>query len=70
MSAVDTYTGVEVVDQLDEEAARSLTNRIRQCVAVAHESIVHAYRGRAWIALGHESWDDYCEAEFGGARLP
>ncbi len=69
MSLVDLDTG-EIIDRLDEEEARSLTNRIRQCVAVAHESIVHAYKGRAWTALNYGSWDDYCEAEFGGARLP
>jgi hypothetical protein len=69
VSLVDLDTG-EIVDILDEESARAVTNRIRQCVAVAHEEIVHAYKGRAWTAMGYKSWDDYCEGEFGGARLP
>ena len=30
------------------------------------------WRGRAWVALGYESWDDYCRVEFADhmVRLP
>src|SRR4051812_16898253 len=51
------------------EKAKEVTNRIRQMMAIAWTSIVEAYNGRAWIALGYSSWDAYCNAEFDGARL-
>ena len=37
--------------------------------AVRHERNVKAFQGRAWVALGYESWDSYCDAEFDGGRL-
>lgn len=29
-----------------------------------------AYRGRVWIALGYESWAQWCDKELGGFKLP
>jgi hypothetical protein len=57
---------------MTEAEARAVTNRIRQTVSVAIEQIKKAYEGRAWIALGYESWTDYyCSTEFGKhIRLP
>lgn len=45
--------------------ARDITNKIRQNLAVAVVQIKKAFSGRAWIALGYESWNDYCTTEFG-----
>lgn len=56
---------------LDVEEARAIVNRIRQCVEIALVSITKAYDGRAWIALGYDSWAELCAAEFGEhVRLP
>lgn len=65
---VDVITG-EVVDSLSATQARDLTDRIRSTLTVAHDLIVQAYQGRAWTALGYESWDSYCAGEFGDARM-
>lgn len=54
---------------LTEEEARSLTERIKETLAVAHELIISAYTGRAWEALEYVSWDTYCKSEFEGARM-
>src|SRR5690606_22189968 len=32
--------------------------------------IQEAYLTRAWAALGYNSWDAYCAAEFGTSRIP
>lgn len=63
----DTNTAVTSVLSVDE--ARALTERIRQTGAVLWAQIVKAYQGRAWLALGYDSWDSYCDAEFDGCRL-
>ena len=57
------------IPDMSEDEARDLTNRIRQSVSVAWAQIAKAYQGRAWLALGYDSWDDYTDAEFDGARL-
>jgi hypothetical protein len=73
---VDEGGGVTIVETtgfeikpLTADEARDLTNKIRQNVALTWVCVEKAYRGQAWTALGYESWDDYCDAEFDGARL-
>lgn len=66
MSALETIEGYA---QLTESMARELTDTIRQTVAIVDSQITRAYFGRAWSALGYESWDEYCETEFDGARV-
>lgn len=56
-------------DDLDPAEARALTAEIRNNVAELEMLLVRAYRGRAWLALGHESWDAYIHAEFKAAPL-
>lgn len=58
------------------DAAQSVTVRIRaaavralDALAEVEEAIGEAYAGRAWSAMGYESWEDYCEAEFSTTRL-
>lgn len=53
----------------DVDQARALTDRIKSHVEQAWELIVEAYQGRAWIALGYSTWDDYCLQEFGSCRI-
>lgn len=61
----------EIVVSVDLSAveARELTDRIRQTLRVGHDLIVRAFEGRAWTALGYESWDAYCAGEFADARM-
>jgi hypothetical protein len=68
---VDLVTG-EIVDEagdLTAAEARALTDRIRGTLTIAHDLIASAYTGRAWVALGYESWDAYCAGEFTEARM-
>lgn len=51
------------------DEARDITNDIKRTGSVMWSQITKAFQGRAWAALGYESWDDYCDAEFDGARL-
>jgi hypothetical protein len=54
---------------MDADEARAVTDVIRGHVEAAWELIVQAYTRRAWAALGYQSWDGYCIAEFGTSRL-
>lgn len=54
---------------LTREEATLLTNQIQKAITLAWDLIVRAYRGRAWAALGYNTWDQYCEGEFGHSRL-
>jgi len=51
------------------EQARMLTDRIKIAVEGTWQLIKEAYTGRAWAVLGYDTWDAYCNAEFGQARL-
>jgi hypothetical protein len=65
MSTIDTTTTLTV------DEAREITQKIRQSVSVAVIQIKKAWLGRAWVALGYASWEDYKNAEFGEhIRLP
>ncbi len=66
----------EGVELLGPDAARAVTEQIRtatvralDALADVEDSIRTAYAGRAWAALGYESWDAYCAAEFSQTRL-
>jgi hypothetical protein len=58
-----------VDDPMTAAEARALTDRIRRTMATLWDHIVEAYYGRADIALGYDSWDDYCSTEFASTRL-
>jgi DNA-binding CsgD family transcriptional regulator len=58
------------------DSARELTEQIRACVVRTIDVlgeidalVVRAYEGRAWVVLGHDSWEAYCAAEFSDSRL-
>jgi DNA-binding CsgD family transcriptional regulator len=78
MSAVNEPASTSLVgtSALSEDAARELTAQIRSAVVRTIDVlgevdalVARAYEGRAWLALGHASWDAYCTEEFSGARL-
>jgi hypothetical protein len=54
---------------LSESAARALTEKIRASVGDLMVLIARAWQGRAWSALGYESWADYIKGEFNHAPL-
>lgn len=68
MSLVDADTG-EIVEVMPREEASHLTDRIRSGLGVMWELVEEAYRRRAWLSLGYESWDAYCFTEFGSSHL-
>lgn len=49
--------------------ARDITERIKVAINGTRLLIKEAYSKRAWLALGYETWDAYCAAEFGEQRL-
>jgi len=49
--------------------AEAVTAEIRAGLVLVWEKVTVAYRGRAWVALGYDAWDDYCTGEFGAARV-
>ncbi|MET9150001.1 DUF5131 family protein [Streptomyces griseoflavus] len=57
------------VKTVSPDEARTLTDRIKIAVEGTWQLIREAYTSRAWAALGYETWDAYCAAEFGSARL-
>jgi hypothetical protein len=61
---VEPTVDVDAVTDLSPDEARALTDQIRTGLGTLRELITRAYRGRAWIALGYESWDAYCIREF------
>lgn len=54
---------------LSEIEARRLTNQINGALTVAWDLVITAYERGVWEPLGYASWDSYCRAEFGTARL-
>jgi hypothetical protein len=54
---------------LTAEGARRITARIRDALVLADDLLVQAYDGRAWEALGYETWGAYVEAELPSVRL-
>ncbi|MGO2069872.1 hypothetical protein [Glutamicibacter arilaitensis] len=54
---------------LAADVARELTTRIRQALEFTWELVIQAYQGRAWLALGYKTWNDYCVKEFGNQHI-
>lgn len=69
---IDSENGLSVESEpvvMDAQRARHLTDQIRQGLEITWNMIVEVYSGRAWKALGHTSWRDYCVKEFGNHHL-
>jgi transposase len=54
---------------MTRDEARALTDRIAVHAGAALADIRKAWEGRADVALGYESWEAYCRAEFDGLQL-
>lgn len=50
---------------LTADEARALTLEIKGAAERIYALLLRAHEGRAWSALGYESWRDYAMAEFG-----
>ncbi len=59
---------LDVVDMTTAEA-EAVTAEIRAGLVLVWEKVTVAYQRRAWVALGYDSWDDYCTGEFGASRV-
>lgn len=53
---------------LNNEQARALTNTIRDAAEVMWILIARAHAGRAWTALGYDTWETYVRSEFNMSR--
>lgn len=53
---------------LTTETARQLTDHIRNASEVLWVLIARAHAGKAWEALGYETWGDYVKVEFDMSR--
>lgn len=51
--------------ELTADEARELTSQIKGTAERMYSLLLRAHEGRAWSALGYESWRDYAMAEFG-----
>jgi hypothetical protein len=56
------------VGSLDAPAARALTNRIRSATRDVCLLLLEAHQGRAWVSLGHATWEEYVHGELGLSR--
>lgn len=54
---------------LAPDVARDLTTKIRKTLEFTWELVVQAFEGRAWLALGYKTWNDYCVKEFGNQHI-
>ena len=59
----------ELVSTFTEAEARSITEELKADYGALQVKIASAWRGRIWLALGYESWQDYLDAEFSGISL-
>ncbi|MGP5098358.1 hypothetical protein ACTXJ1_10100 [Brachybacterium alimentarium] len=59
----------EIVEDLTYAEARDITDEIKGDLDAIWEKVKIAWHGKAWKALGHKTWDDYCATEFRGAGL-
>lgn len=55
--------------KLSPASAEQVTIQIRSMLERAWEYIAIAYQGRAYLALGYETWDEYVDDRLAGLRL-
>jgi hypothetical protein len=53
---------------LNNEQAKQLTHSIRDAAEVIWILIARAHAGKAWKALGYDSWEEYVKEEFNMSR--
>ena len=54
---------------LSPASAEQITLQIRSMLERAWDYVAIAYQGRAYLALGYRTWDEYVEARLGDLRL-
>ena len=60
-----------VTDTIGRQEATIRIRRIRTALDGMRDDIIALYRGRAWLAMGYDSWDALCDGELGQRpRLP
>lgn len=60
--------GADLAVPLTTDQARKLTESIRNASEVLWVLIAQAHAGKAWQALGYETWEGYVKAEFDMSR--
>lgn len=55
--------------KFSEAEARELTDEIKADYGALQVKIAAAWRGRVWLALGYESWQDYLDGEFSDVSI-
>jgi len=60
---IQTAQDLDTVE-MTESCARDLTNRIKHAGEDLSDMLWRAHQGKAWKALGYDSWKQYCETEF------
>src|SRR5690349_8365977 len=61
-SLVNQITQLEF--QLTDVEARQLTDQIKDTADQLWKLLLRAYEGKAWTALGYQTWEAYTNAEF------
>lgn len=70
LATFEEVVDAEIVpDEITQQEARELTDRIRVDLESVWQSVVEAYTRGAHRALGYASWDSYCTTEFGSNRI-
>lgn len=59
----------ELVSTFGEAEAREFTEELKADYGSLQTKIVTAWKGRIWLALGYESWQDYLDEEFRDVSL-
>lgn len=59
----------ELVSRFSADEARELTDELRADYGSLQVKISTAWRGRIWLALDYESWQDYLDEEFRDVSL-
>ena len=57
------------IGELSSAGAEQVTMQIRTMIERAWEYIAIAYQGRAYLALGYRTWDEYVDDRLGDLRL-
>lgn len=66
--AVAAWSPPAVTRDLDRDEAQRITDEIRNHATAAWMLLMRAHQGRAWKALGYETWAAYVAAEFDMSR--
>lgn len=59
----------ELESRFNEAQARELTEEIKADYGALQVKIASAWRGRVWLPLGYESWQDYVDTEFADVSI-